>query len=33
MDAEAECIAACLGSADGQEGTAAFLEKRKPNFV
>ncbi|MCP4187470.1 MAG: enoyl-CoA hydratase [Gammaproteobacteria bacterium] len=32
MDAEALGISQCLGSADGQEGVAAFLEKRKPDF-
>ncbi len=32
MDAEAEAISASLGSVDGQEGIAAFLEKRKPVF-
>jgi 2-(1,2-epoxy-1,2-dihydrophenyl)acetyl-CoA isomerase len=32
MDAEAVGISQTLGSADGQEGMAAFLEKRAPNF-
>jgi enoyl-CoA hydratase / 3-hydroxyacyl-CoA dehydrogenase len=29
---EVEAFAACLNSADGQEGVAAFLEKRAPNW-
>ena len=29
---EAEGIAAALGGAEGREGIAAFLEKRKPDF-
>ncbi|MCP4490129.1 MAG: enoyl-CoA hydratase [Gammaproteobacteria bacterium] len=32
MDEESLGIAQCLGSADGQEGVTAFLEKRKPYF-
>ena len=32
MDEEAQGISQCLSSADGQEGMAAFLEKRKPVF-
>ena len=32
MDEEAKGISQCLSSADGQEGMAAFLEKRKPVF-
>ena len=32
MDEEANGISQCLGSADGQEGIKAFLQKRKPNF-
>jgi len=32
MEAEGRGIAGCSQSADGQEGVAAFLEKRKPNF-
>jgi 2-(1,2-epoxy-1,2-dihydrophenyl)acetyl-CoA isomerase len=32
MDAEALGISQTLGSADGQEGMRAFLEKRAPNF-
>lgn len=32
MDQEAEGISQCLSSADGQEGVAAFLDKRKPVF-
>lgn len=32
MDAEALGISQTLGSADGQEGMQAFLEKRAPNF-
>jgi enoyl-CoA hydratase / 3-hydroxyacyl-CoA dehydrogenase len=30
---EVEAFAACLNSADGQEGVAAFLEKRAPNWT
>jgi enoyl-CoA hydratase/carnithine racemase len=30
---EFEAFARCLGSEDGQEGVAAFLEKREPNWV
>ncbi|HEU0203768.1 MAG TPA: enoyl-CoA hydratase-related protein [Burkholderiaceae bacterium] len=33
LDAEAEAFALCAASADFAEGTAAFLEKRKPTFV
>jgi Enoyl-CoA hydratase/carnithine racemase len=29
---EVQAFAACLNSADGQEGVAAFLEKRAPNW-
>jgi enoyl-CoA hydratase/carnithine racemase len=29
---EAECIARAIGGAEGREGLAAFLEKRKPVF-
>lgn len=32
LDLEAELIADALGSAEGKEGIAAFLEKRKPRF-
>lgn len=32
MEAEAAGISRCLGSADGQEGIQAFLQKRQPNF-
>jgi 2-(1,2-epoxy-1,2-dihydrophenyl)acetyl-CoA isomerase len=32
MDEEASGISQCLGSADGQEGIQAFLQKRKPEF-
>ena len=32
MTREAEGFARCLASEDGQEGVAAFLEKRKPSF-
>jgi enoyl-CoA hydratase/3-hydroxyacyl-CoA dehydrogenase len=32
-DREFEAFAACLGSDDGQEGVAAFLEKRPANWV
>ena len=32
MELEARAIAEASGSADGQEGIAAFLAKRKPNF-
>jgi enoyl-CoA hydratase/carnithine racemase len=32
LDLEAELIAEALGSAEGKEGIAAFLEKRKPRF-
>ena len=32
MDEEAAGISQCLSSEDGQEGMAAFLEKRKPVF-
>ena len=31
-DREIAAFAACLNSADGQEGVAAFLEKRAPNW-
>lgn len=31
--AEIEAFGACFGSDDFKEGTAAFLEKRKPNFT
>ena len=30
---EFEAFARCLASEDGQEGVAAFLEKREPNWV
>jgi enoyl-CoA hydratase/carnithine racemase len=30
---EAEAFVACLGSDDGQEGVAAFLEKREPRWT
>src|SRR5215210_5056777 len=30
---EFEAFARCLGSEDGREGVAAFLEKRRPNWV
>jgi 2-(1,2-epoxy-1,2-dihydrophenyl)acetyl-CoA isomerase len=33
MEEESRTIAAMAGSADGREGMAAFLEKRKPHFV
>ncbi|MFZ2176090.1 MAG: enoyl-CoA hydratase-related protein [Rhodococcus sp. (in: high G+C Gram-positive bacteria)] len=32
LDAEAESIAYLAGSADGREGVAAFVERRRPNF-
>ncbi len=32
LEAEGEGIAGALGGAEGQEGIAAFLEKRKPDF-
>jgi enoyl-CoA hydratase/carnithine racemase len=32
LDLEAEGIATALGGAEGREGIAAFLEKRKPDF-
>jgi enoyl-CoA hydratase/3-hydroxyacyl-CoA dehydrogenase len=32
-DLEAEAFAACLNSEDGQEGVAAFLEKRRANWT
>lgn len=32
-DREASAFAACLGSDDGQEGVAAFFEKRKANWT
>jgi len=32
MELEARAIAALVGSADGQEGLHAFLDKRKPQF-
>lgn len=33
LNKEAELFAECCGSGDFKEGTQAFLEKRKPNFV
>jgi 2-(1,2-epoxy-1,2-dihydrophenyl)acetyl-CoA isomerase len=32
MEIEAKYLTECAGSADGQEGIHAFIEKRKPNF-
>lgn len=32
LDAEAESIAHLAGSAEGREGVAAFVERRRPNF-
>ncbi|QQD19233.1 enoyl-CoA hydratase/isomerase family protein [Spongiibacter nanhainus] len=32
LELESRGIASCIGSADGQEGVAAFIEKRKPSF-
>lgn len=32
-DREVQAFAACLASADGQEGVAAFLEKRQPQWT
>jgi enoyl-CoA hydratase len=32
MRAEADLFGACCGSEDFREGTAAFLQKRKPGF-
>jgi 2-(1,2-epoxy-1,2-dihydrophenyl)acetyl-CoA isomerase len=32
LELEARGIAACVDSADAQEGIAAFVEKRKPVF-
>jgi len=32
LDAEIELFGDCFGTEDFKEGTAAFLEKRKPNF-
>jgi 2-(1,2-epoxy-1,2-dihydrophenyl)acetyl-CoA isomerase len=32
MEIEAKYLVECAGSADGQEGIHAFIEKRKPNF-
>ena len=32
MELEARAIAGLIGSADGQEGVNAFLNKRKPEF-
>ncbi|MEM7358723.1 MAG: enoyl-CoA hydratase-related protein [Pseudomonadota bacterium] len=32
LEIEGRTIAACAGSADGKEGVAAFVEKRKPEF-
>jgi enoyl-CoA hydratase/carnithine racemase len=32
LDLEAELIAEALSAAEGKEGIAAFLEKRKPRF-
>jgi 2-(1,2-epoxy-1,2-dihydrophenyl)acetyl-CoA isomerase len=33
MEIEGRMIAACAGSADGQEGIDAFLNKRRPEFA
>ena len=32
MEREGRAIAGAIGRAEGQEGVAAFLEKRKPRF-
>lgn len=32
LELESRGIAACIGSADGQEGVQAFMDKRKPSF-
>ncbi|NPV27535.1 MAG: crotonase [Firmicutes bacterium] len=33
LDYEIECFAECFSTADQKEGMAAFVEKRKPNFI
>ncbi len=33
LEAESRAISECSGTADGREGVAAFLEKRKPKFA
>ena len=32
LEQESRGISHCVGSADGQEGLAAFVERRKPSF-
>jgi enoyl-CoA hydratase/carnithine racemase len=33
LDLEAKGFLRCLASADGQEGVAAFLERRSPRWI